>query len=190
MSDTTTSETTADAASADRPTKMSFYSGADAPAIEHDGIMSMPYLNPDIFKELDVAPVFEGQKVSVLFKGEGPDGFSLVHTWFGPGFKLPRHSHSADCLYYIIAGEITMGTRVMRGGDGFFVGKDVLYTYTAGPEGALVLEFRTATSFDMVVTDQTAAQWRPIVDAAVANHDRWVAERPDGVLAGLGEQSL
>ncbi len=30
----------------------------------------------------------------------------------------------------------------------------------------------------MKVADQTAAQWRPIVDAAVANHDRWVAERP------------
>jgi hypothetical protein len=161
--------------------KMSFYRGADAPLIEDDGMMSMPHLNPEIFTELNVMPVFDGQRVSVLYKGEGPDGFSLVHSWFGPGFRLPRHSHSADCLYYMIAGEIVMGKRVMRAGDGFFVGADVQYTYTAGPEGALVLEFRTKTSFDMQVSDQTPAQWRPIVEAAQANHERWVEERPSGV---------
>jgi hypothetical protein len=159
-------------------TKMSFYFASDAPQIEHDGIMSMPDLNPEIFTELDVMPYFDGQRVTVLYKGEGPDGFSLVHSWFGPGFKLPRHSHSADCLYYVISGEIQMGKRVLRGGDGFFIAADALYAYTAGPEGAQVLEFRTATSFDMKVADQTPAQWRPLVQAAVENHERWLAERP------------
>jgi hypothetical protein len=160
-------------------TKMSFYCAADAPQIEHDGIMELPDLNPEIFTELDVAPVFDGQRVTVLYKGEGPDGFSLVHSWFGPGFKLPRHSHSADCLYYVISGEIHVGKRVLRGGDGFFIAADAPYTYTVGTEvAAEVLEFRTATSFDMKVTDQTPAQWRPIVEAAVANHERWLAERP------------
>jgi hypothetical protein len=36
-----------------------------------------------------------------------------------------------------------------------------------------VLEFRTSTSFDMKVLDQTVERWKPIVAAAVANHDLW-----------------
>ncbi len=91
-------------------TKMSFFYAADAPTIEDDGIMSMPHINREVYTELDITPVFQGQRVTVPFKSEGPDGFSLVHSWFGPGFKLPRHSHSADCLYYVVSGEITMGT--------------------------------------------------------------------------------
>jgi hypothetical protein len=159
--------------------RMEFFYAADAPQIEEDGMMSLPDLNPAIFTELDdVAKVFTGQRVTVLYKGDGPDGFSLVHAWFGPGFKLPRHSHSSDCLYYVISGEITMGKRVLRAGDGFFITADSLYSYTTGTEGAQVLEFRTVTSFDMKVADQTPDQWRPIVAAAVANHERWVAERP------------
>jgi hypothetical protein len=30
----------------------------------------------------------------------------------------------------------------------------------------------------MKIFDQTVERWKPIVDAASANHDRWMATRP------------
>jgi len=156
---------------------MVFFSSTDAPSIEEDGMMSPPQIDKSIHAQLDTSPVADGQRVTVLFKGEGPTGFSLVHAWFGAGFRLPRHSHSADCLYYVLSGELVMGTRVLKAGEGFFVKADAPYTYTAGPDGVEVLEFRSATSFDMKVFDQTVERWKPIVEAAIANRDRWIAAR-------------
>ncbi|ADP80556.1 cupin domain-containing protein [Pseudofrankia inefficax] len=161
-----------------RTTKMEFYTSAGAPSLEQDGMMTPPTIDKAVYTQLDIRPVDAGQRVTVLYKGEGPDGFSLVHSWFGAGFRLPRHSHSADCLYYVVSGEILMGTRTMGKGDGFFVAADAQYAYTAGPDGAEVLEFRTSTSFDMRITDQTAERWKPIVEAAVANRELWAATRP------------
>lgn len=158
--------------------KMVFYQAEDARSIEEDGMMPAPAIDRAVYTELDLSPVAAGQRVTVLFKGEGPDGFSLVHSWFGPGFRLPRHTHSADCLYYVQSGEIVMGSRTLKAGEGFFIRADAPYAYTAGPDGAEVLEFRTATSFDMRILDRTADRWRPIVEAAVANHARWTATAP------------
>jgi len=55
---------------------------------------------------------------------------------------------------------------------------DQPYAYGAGPEGVQVLEFRSATAFDMKIFDQTVERWKPIVDIALANHDRWLQEQP------------
>lgn len=152
-----------------------FYRAADAPSLEDDGIMSAPFVDKAVYTTLDLRPLADGSKVKVLFKGEGTSGFSLVHAWFGPGYRLSRHSHSADCLYYVLTGEAHMGSRVISAGDGFFVKADQPYVYEAGPEGVEVLEFRAATTFDMKVLDQTVERWQPILDAALANHDRWLA---------------
>ena len=67
--------------------------------------------------------------------GPGDDGLSLVWARFGANYRLPRHSHSVDCLYYVLAGEIRMGNRVVKAGDGFFAPADAPYGYVAGPEG-------------------------------------------------------
>ncbi len=48
-------------------------------------------------------------------------GMSLVWSWFAPHFPLPRHSHSAACLYYVSTGELHMGKQVVKEGEGFFV---------------------------------------------------------------------
>jgi len=85
-----------------------------------------------------------GSAVTPLFAQRTPDGMSLVHAWFGPNFPLFRHSHPkyGDCLYYIVAGSIVMGSRVLKAGDGFFVPNGAPYKYQAGPDGVEVLEFR------------------------------------------------
>ena len=157
---------------------ITFYEATEAPLLDDDGMMAPPELDESIYTTLDLTPLADGSRVTVLFKGEGPDAFSLVHAWFGAGYRLPRHSHSADCLYYVVSGEAIMGSRVIKAGDGFFVKAGQPYAYQAGPEGVQVLEFRAATSFDMRIVDQTVERWKPIIDAAAANHDRWVEVQP------------
>jgi quercetin dioxygenase-like cupin family protein len=156
-----------------RSASMAFYRADGAQSLDSDGMMSFPEIAPEVYETLDLSPLAHAQQVDVLFKGDGPDGFSLVRARFAPGFKLPRHSHSADCLYYVVAGEARMGTRVLQPGDGFFIRADAPYTYTAGPEGVEVLEFRASTGFDMKVFDQTVERWKPIVAAAAAGAAAW-----------------
>jgi hypothetical protein len=154
---------------------ITFFAADEAPLLDDDGIMVPPHVEPVVYETLDLTSLAAGSKVTVLFKTGGPSPMSLVHAWFGAGYRLPRHSHSADCLYYVTRGEARMGNRVIKAGDGFFVRADQPYAYEAGPEGIEILEFRGASSFDMQIFDQTVERWQPIVDAARANHDRWVA---------------
>src|SRR5206468_2403786 len=53
-----------------------------------------------------------GMATRGVFFQPGPDGMSIAHAWFGPNLQLFRHSHPAvgDCLYYIQAGELIMGS--------------------------------------------------------------------------------
>jgi quercetin dioxygenase-like cupin family protein len=154
---------------------MTFFRAEDAPSLDDDGMMTYAPMevDPRVYDEADLALLAAGQRVTVLFKSAGPDGYSLVHAKFGPGFRLPRHSHSADCLYYVTAGEAHMGSRVLTAGDGFFITSDTPYAYSAGPEGVEVLEFRASTGFDIKVRDKTLEQWRPVIDAIKANANLW-----------------
>jgi quercetin dioxygenase-like cupin family protein len=158
-----------------RQLAMTFYHMADAPSIDEDGIMEIRPVNidPAAREGYNKAHAALGQQVKVLYKGPGPDGFSLVWSRFEAGFRLPRHSHDADCLYYVTAGELHMGTRVLKAGDGFFIKADAPYAYNAGPEGVEVLEFRTATSFDMKIRDTSVEDWKPFADAVRAFGAQW-----------------
>jgi hypothetical protein len=162
---------------------MTFFRMADAPSLEEDGIMvTAPVsIDPAAFEGYDRAQAALGQQVKVLYKGPAPDGFSLVWSRFEAGFRLPRHSHDSDCLYVVTAGELHMGTRVLAAGDGFFIKADAPYTYAAGPAGVEILEFRTATSFDMKIRDTTAEDWKPFGDAVRAFGAQWAAAAGAGV---------
>jgi quercetin dioxygenase-like cupin family protein len=154
---------------------MTFYRAEDAPTLEDDGIMTLGAMeiDPAVGEAVDLRLLNAGQHVTVLFKGEGPDGFSLVHARFEPGYRLPRHSHSADCLYYVVSGEAHMGSRVLKPGDGFFILAEAPYAYTAGPDGVEVLEFRHATTFDIKIRDKTLEHWKPVIDAIKAHGETW-----------------
>jgi hypothetical protein len=66
------------------------------------------------FSNQDAAPLQAGAVVKALFHEDRPGGFRLVHASFGPGYRLPRHTHSADCLYYVVSGEAIMRNRTDR----------------------------------------------------------------------------
>ena len=117
----------------------------------------------------------EGAKVRCLYR-ESQGRFSLCYAWFKSGYLLPRHSHNADCVYYVLGGEIKMGTRVLRKGDGFFVPSDHGYTYEAGPEGAEVLEFRNATNFNIRFKGNDEAHWDRIAKGYREHAAAWSNE--------------
>lgn len=130
------------------------------------------------------AGMLEGSKVMLLFSRPG---LSLTYVWFKSGFPLPCHSHDADCAYFIIAGSLRIGTEELGPGDGFFVGKDVPYTYTPGPEGVEVLEIRTANHFDIkLLAGKNPAYWQKALVGLMQAKEAWPeqATPPSGMEVG------
>jgi quercetin dioxygenase-like cupin family protein len=152
----------------------------DAPELGDTDMMTPPTFRADFVRpaNANTEDVVSGQTIKVLYRqSEEEGGFSLVYAWFKPHFVLPRHSHDADCLYYVIAGTAVLGNQVLTAGDGFFVPGGAPYQYSAGAEGVEVLEFRNARSFDMKITEtseryaamfETAATYAPMWAGSVA----------------------
>jgi len=161
-----------------RKPAIQWFTADDGIDLHASGVMSPARMNPEIAEQVDLASLSGGAKARVLFRGSSPDGFSLVHAWFGEDFPLPRHTHSADCLYFVLRGELRMGSKVLRAGDGMFVPAGRPYTYRAGPGGVEVLEFRSSTSFDMQTLDQDVAKWRAFAAQAELRQQDWAQTRP------------
>ena len=159
------------------------YRAAEAAPYSETSVMEMTGMS-DILADALVraaeAGDGDGNEVKLLF---AMPGISLTYAWFKSGFPLPLHSHNADCLYYIIAGTLKLGTEQLGPGDGFFVGKDVPYTYKPGAEGVEVLEFRTADSFDIQFMGKTKSYWDKTISALQAEHPNWAGQRRPSELA-------
>lgn len=136
----------------------------------------MPEIDPSLVRHAIELGAAKGDTAKVLFQRDGDGGMSLVWVRFAPHYVLPRHSHSADCAYFVVSGELRMGSRVVPAGSGFFVPKDAPYAYTAGPEGVVLLEFRTTAHFDMRITE-SPERWERIVEVARERKGEWVADR-------------
>lgn len=154
----------------------------DAPAYSETNCMELVGVTPVIQNAMERAYAegdYEGNEVRLLFS---MPGMSLTYGWFKSGFPLPLHTHNADCLYYIIAGTLKLGSEILGPGDGFFVGCDVPYTYKPGPEGVEVLEFRTADQFDICFKGKTEAFWDRIIEGLRTERPGWKDQaRPSGM---------
>jgi hypothetical protein len=121
-----------------------------------------------------------GHEVKVLF---ALPGMSLVHLWFKSGFPLPRHTHDVDCLYYVLAGSLQIGDQELFAGDGFFIGAEAPYAYTAGEAGVEVLEFRASNDFNIRVLADNPAYWSRAAESVRGRSPAWRTERaPSSVL--------
>ncbi len=161
MSDTTT------------PTKFQIFRAKDAPSLIEADIMSLPEFTPTQAEGMTAMygpGMAQGEEVKILFN---VPGFSLAHVWFKKDFPLPRHSHNCDCMYYIIAGSLQLGTEELGPRDGFFIPADVPYTYRPGPEGVELLEFRHATRFDIKLLADGEAFWQRAVKTAQERSEEW-----------------
>ncbi|HEX4184216.1 MAG TPA: hypothetical protein VHY34_13260 [Caulobacteraceae bacterium] len=161
------------------PGRFAIYRGADAQPFSEIDVMDYDGMTPELeqrFMGLGAAGVGDGQTVKLLFSAPG---FSLTYAWFKSGFPLPRHSHNADCLYYIIAGSLTLGSETLGAGDGFFVPSDAAYSYVPGPDGVEVLEFRHAQHFNIRFLAGNPAFWKKAVETVERERPGWLQqERP------------
>ena len=126
------------------------------------------------------AGYLEGEEIKVLCN---LPGFSLTHVWFKEGYPLPLHSHDVDCLYYIIAGSLRMGTEELGPRDSFFIPAGVPYTYKPGPVGVELLEIRHANSFNFVNLAKGEAFWSKAVDATADRREAWRTAKPPSLNA-------
>lgn len=166
------------ATAAKEETRFAIYRKADAPDFSEVSVMEMAGVTPVIAAGIEAAQAegaAEGDMVKLLF---AMPGMSLTYAWFKSGYPLPLHSHNADCLYYIIAGSLRLGTEELGAGDGFFVGCDVPYAYTPGPNGVEVLEFRTADSFDIRFMGKTKAFWDKTAASVRRERASWDGQVP------------
>lgn len=167
-----------------RPKKrLTIFRGSDATAVQDHmptlgvdesviaGIQKLRAANP-------TSDPYAGSKTVLLFAEPGAAGMSLAYIWFKSGYILPRHSHDTDCLYFVMAGALRMGTQILRKGDGMFIPANAGYTYEAGPEGVEVLEFRNATHFSFLFRNNTEAHWDRIAEVVKNNGERWESEVP------------
>lgn len=156
----------------------SIFRAADAPKLMATGAMTIEPSTPTqmegVMKAVK-AGYIEGDEVRYLVK---LPGFSLVHAWLKKNYPLSLHSHDSDCLYYIIAGSVRLGTEELGKGDSFFVPADVPYTYRPGPDGVEVLEFRHETEFNFVNLSKTANFWEKAAQTVAENLDDWRSATP------------
>jgi hypothetical protein len=153
--------------------KFQIFRAADAPNLEKTEFQSMSPLTPAEsagFGRMMEAGALDGSEVRVL---ASIPGFSLVHLWFKKDFPLPLHSHDVDCLYYVIAGSLRLGTEQLGPRDSFFVPADAPYTYRAGPLGVEVLEIRQVGRWNFKNHAKNQAFYDKAVETISANREAW-----------------
>jgi hypothetical protein len=165
--------------------RFEIYRGADARDYSEHDVMTMDDITPAIAEGLahySIGPDdAHGQVVQMVYAAPG---FSLSKVWFKSGYPLPLHSHTADCLYYILAGSLKVGTEELGPGDGFFVGTDVPYTYMPGPEGVEVLEFRDTDKLNIRFMSRNKVTWEKAGKKISERREIWKKERPPSARAG------
>jgi len=159
--------------------KFQIFRAADAKGLMEEGCMTVEPYTPIQREGMDkvlAAGFLDGDEVRVLVN---IPGFSLTHVWFKQDYPLPLHSHDADCLYYIIAGSIRLGTEELGARDSFFIPSGVPYAYRPGPDGVELLEFRTASHFNFLNLAKGAAFWDKAAEIAANSREAWkTAVRP------------
>jgi hypothetical protein len=158
------------------------FRGAQAKKLMELGLMKLEAMDATQragLNQLVQSGYLEGDDVRVLFN---VPGFSLVRAWLKQDYPLLLHSHDADCLYYVIAGTLKMGTEQLVAGDGFFVPAGARYQYRPGPQGVEVLEFRHATQFNFQNYSKSESFYKRALEVTQQNAEIWrSAKRPSEV---------
>lgn len=159
------------------------YRAKDAPTLMESGHMSIAPISAEhragLMKAVN-AGYTKGDVVKVLVD---LPGFSLTHAWLKKNYPLALHTHDSDCLYYIIAGSLRMGTEDLGARDSFFVPAGVPYSYRPGEDGVEVLEFRHETHFNFVNLSKTQTFWDKATKIVEDNLADWESAKPPSELA-------
>jgi quercetin dioxygenase-like cupin family protein len=161
------------------PNRVGFFAFDDAPSVfDTDMVTELGGPGGEQYAASLEAGGDVGSISRLLFRQAGEEGMSILQAYLKPGLSIPRHTHDADCCYYIVYGELWMGNRVLRQGDGVFVPAGHSYTVAAGEDvGAEFLEIRpTRTSFDMQVREDTDEKWDQLINDSAARSEEWSRE--------------
>lgn len=162
--------------------RMTLFRASEGVPLDHE---TMPFagLNPDtlagLAKVMASGPqAADGSHTTILFQAGGENGVSLSHAWFKTGFISPRHSHNADCIYYILGGEARFGAARLGPGDGVFIPALHGYVLEVGDEGCELLEFRNAAQFNIHFAGNDDAHWDKIANSYAHHMPHWESEIP------------
>lgn len=154
------------------------YRAKDAPGLMESGCMQIAPISDTqragLMKAV-AAGYTKGDEVKILVD---MPGFSLAHAWLKKNYPLALHSHDSDCLYYIVAGSLKLGTEELGARDSFFVPAGVPYTYKPGPDGVEVLEFRHNPTFNFVNLSKTEGYWNKAAQTIADNLADWESAVP------------
>ena len=159
------------------------FRAADAKGLMESACMTMEAMS-DVqragMRKMVDAGYMHGDEVRILVD---LPGFALAHAWLKKDYPLTLHSHDSDCLYYIVAGTLKLGTEQLGPRDSFFVPAGTPYTYRPGPEGVEVLEFRHAGAFNFLNLSKTEAFYEKGAKIIADNVEGWKTARPPSVIA-------
>jgi uncharacterized cupin superfamily protein len=97
---------------------------------------------------------------------------ALLHVRHdGADRRVRAHSHSQDEIIHVLAGSITLGSRVLGPGSSLCIPADVRYAFTGGPQGYAYLNYRAAASW---MTFEPHSQ--PLLEGGVALGGEIVAD--------------
>ncbi|HEX7857186.1 MAG TPA: cupin domain-containing protein [Sphingobium sp.] len=168
----------------DTPTSgFKIYRAKDAQELMATGAMTIEPISEvqrSGLRKMVEAGYLEGDEVKVLVD---IPGFSLTHAWLKKSYPLMLHTHDSDCLYYVVAGSLKIGTEELGERDSFFVPANVPYTYKPGPDGVEVLEFRHSGTFNFVNLAKGAAYFERAAEIVAANASDWKVATPPSVKA-------
>jgi mannose-6-phosphate isomerase-like protein (cupin superfamily) len=159
------------------------YRAKDAPGLMEAACMSVlpgTDVQKEGFKKVMAAGYGEGEQCKVLVS---LPGFSLTHAWMKTGYPLTLHSHDSDCLYFVVAGDLKLGTEELGPRDCFFVPAGVPYTYKPGENGVEVLEIRHATQFNFVNLSKSEAFYEKAAATCAANLEGWRTATPPSLVS-------
>jgi mannose-6-phosphate isomerase-like protein (cupin superfamily) len=164
-------------------TGFQIFRAKDAPGLMESGCMSIAPITPGqragVTKAVE-AGYAEGDVCTVLTQ---MPGFSLTHAWMKKNYPLSLHSHDSDCMYYVIAGSVRVGTEDLGPRDSFFVPANVPYTHKPGPDGVEILEIRHAANFNFVNLSKSDTFWDKATETVAANLDDWKTAKPPSAMA-------
>jgi hypothetical protein len=103
--------------------------------------------------------------------GAGPDRLGSLTS------GGDRDDRREGWAYYVVAGQVVLGSRVLNPGDGFFVPNGMPYKYQAGPDGVEILEFRAGGGVDgapaIKLHEPSVDAINRLTAAAVEHHEDW-----------------
>jgi hypothetical protein len=162
--------------------RMTLFRKGDALPLDHE---TMPFMGVDAATMAGLGRVMasgpraaDGSHTTILFQSGGENGVSLSHAWFKTGFISPRHSHNADCIYYILGGEARLGSARLGPGEGVFIPADHAYVLEVGDEGCELLEFRNAAQFNIHFRGNDDAHWDKVAQSYAHHMPQWENEVP------------